>query len=89
MSKYITLFEFNPDDPFINNQSILDILLNRSSEQLECENEDLFWVIDCHGFRALKVRKQNIGSVKRLSRAEIDNRIAGLQGFFWGLTYQK
>ena len=89
MAKYIMLFEFDPGDPFINDQYILDVLLDRSSEQLECEREDLFWVIDCHGFRALKVRKQNIGSVKRLSRAEIDNRIASIQGFFWGLTYQK
>jgi len=88
-NKFVTILEFNPDDPFINDAFVLETLLDRSSEQLETDKENLFWVIDCYGFKALKIRKSNIGSECDLSDLEIDKRLATMYGFFWGITYSR
>lgn len=88
-NKYITILGFNPDDPFINDSFVLETLINRSSEQLETDIENLFWVIDCFGFKSLKIRKSNIATERDLSDLEIENRLATMQGFFWGITYPR
>lgn len=88
-NKYITILEFNPNDPFINDSFVLEALINRCSEQLETKIKNLFWVVDCFGFKSLKIRKSKIAIESDLSDLEIENRLATMQGFFCGITYPR
>ncbi len=87
--QYVTILEFHPDDPSINDAAMLEVLFNRAAEQLETKKFHLFWLIDHCGFRSLKIKRSNIGIDMKLSKLEVEKRLSTMHGFFWGITYPK